>query len=79
MEREIETKCIHLEKVVASLENGVDASDLSDYADPCGCSKGNSGKNGLTDATLRMSVGIENVKDLIAELDQVFCEIENEQ
>ena len=34
----------HLEKVVASLENGVDASDLSDYADPCGCSKGNSGK-----------------------------------
>ena len=36
-------------------------------------------KNGLTDATLRMSVGIENVKDLIAELDQVFCEIENEQ
>ena len=35
-------------------------------------------KNGLTDATLRMSVGIENVKDLIAELDQVFCEIENE-
>ena len=26
-----------------------------------------------------MSVGIENVKDLIAELDQVFCEIENEQ
>lgn len=69
----------HLEKVVASLENGVDASDLSDYADPCGCSKENSGKNGLTDATLRMSVGIENVKDLIAELDQVFCEIENEQ
>lgn len=44
MEREIETKCIHLEKVVASLENGGDASDLSDYADPCGCSKGNSGK-----------------------------------
>ena len=36
-------------------------------------------KNGLTDATLRMSVGIENVKDLIAELDRVFCEIENEQ
>lgn len=36
-------------------------------------------KNGLTDATLRMSVGIENVKDLIAELDQVFCEIENGQ
>ena len=36
-------------------------------------------KNGLTDATLRMSVGTENVKDLIAELDQVFCEIENEQ
>ena len=44
MEREIETKCIHLEKVVASLENGVDASNLSDYADPCVCSKGNSGK-----------------------------------
>ena len=36
-------------------------------------------KNGLTDATLRMSVGIENVKDLIAELDQVFCEIEKGQ
>ena len=36
-------------------------------------------KNGLTDATLRMSVGIENVKDLIAELDRVFREIENEQ
>ena len=34
MEREIEIKCIHLEKVVASLENGVDASDLSDYAVP---------------------------------------------
>lgn len=34
----------HLEKVVASLENGGDDSDLSDYADPCGCSKGNSGK-----------------------------------
>lgn len=36
-------------------------------------------KNGLTDATLRMSVGIENVKDLIAELDRVFREIENGQ
>lgn len=36
-------------------------------------------KNGLTDATLRMSVGIENVKDLIAELDRVFHEIENGQ
>ena len=36
-------------------------------------------KNGLTDATLRMSVGMENGKDLIAELDQVFCEIENGQ
>lgn len=33
-------------------------------------------KNGITDSTLRLSVGIENVKDLIEELDKVFREIE---
>lgn len=80
MEREIETKCIHLEKVVASLENGVETlltyPTTQTHAD---VPKEIQEKNGLTDATLRMSVGIENVKDLIAELDQVFCEIENEQ
>lgn len=35
-------------------------------------------KNGLTDSTLRLSVGIENVKDLIEELDKIFKEIEGE-
>lgn len=32
-------------------------------------------KNGITESTLRISVGIENVKDLIGELDKVFKEI----
>ena len=29
-------------------------------------------KNGITKGTLRMSVGIENIKDLIADLDQAI-------
>lgn len=33
-------------------------------------------KNGITEETLRLSVGIEDVKDLIAELEKVFREIE---
>lgn len=36
-------------------------------------------KNGITDATLRLSVGIEDIGDLLAELEQVFEEIANEQ
>ena len=32
-------------------------------------------KNGITDATLRLSVGIENVKDLLAELESVFASL----
>ena len=35
-------------------------------------------KNGITESTLRMSVGIENVNDLIYELDKVFRETERE-
>ena len=35
-------------------------------------------KNGITEATLRLSVGIEDVKDLLDELDKVFKEIEGE-
>ena len=35
-------------------------------------------KNGLTKETLRLSVGIENVKDLKAELERVFDEIRKE-
>lgn len=35
-------------------------------------------KNGITETTLRMSVGIENVKDLINELETVFDEIGEE-
>ena len=35
-------------------------------------------RNGITDATLRLSVGIEDVKDLFDELDKVFNEIEGE-
>lgn len=34
-------------------------------------------QNGITDSTLRLSVGIENVKDLLEELEQVFHEIES--
>lgn len=33
-------------------------------------------RNGITERTLRMSVGIENVEDLINELDKVFSELE---
>lgn len=29
-------------------------------------------RNGITDSTLRLSVGIENIKDLLGELEQVF-------
>lgn len=33
-------------------------------------------RNGITDSTLRLSVGIENSKDLLGELEQVFREVE---
>lgn len=33
-------------------------------------------RNGITESTLRLSVGIENVKDLIDELEKVFQEID---
>lgn len=36
-------------------------------------------KNGITDCTLRLSVGIEDAKDLIAELTEVFEELKGEQ
>lgn len=36
-------------------------------------------RNGITDSTLRLSVGIENSKDLLGELEQVFHEIESSQ
>lgn len=36
-------------------------------------------RNGITDRTLRLSVGIEDVKDLLDELDRVFTEIEGER
>ncbi len=35
-------------------------------------------KNGITESTLRLSVGIEDVKDLLEELEKVFREIEGE-
>ena len=35
-------------------------------------------KNGITEETLRMSVGIEDVKDLLDELEKVFKEVERE-
>ena len=35
-------------------------------------------KNGITESTLRLSVGIEDVKDLLCELEAVFREIEGE-
>ncbi len=35
-------------------------------------------KNGITECTLRLSVGIEDVKDLLDELDKIFREIEGE-
>lgn len=35
-------------------------------------------KNGITESTLRLSVGIENVKDLLEELEKVFEEAEGE-
>lgn len=34
-------------------------------------------RNGITESTLRLSVGIENSKDLLGELEQVFHEIES--
>lgn len=95
MARGIDTKCIHLEEDEGQCSHYGALSypiyQTATYAHPgVGQSTGfdysrlqnptrDQEKNGLTDATLRMSVGIENVKDLIAELDQVFCEIENEQ
>ena len=94
MARGIDTKCIHLEEDEGQCSHYGALSypiyQTATYAHPgVGQSTGfdysrlqnptrDQEKNGLTDATLRMSVGIENVKDLIAELDQVFCEIENE-
>ncbi|MBQ8515447.1 MAG: PLP-dependent transferase [Ruminococcus sp.] len=36
-------------------------------------------KNGITESTLRLSVGIENAEDLLYELNKVFREIEGEQ
>lgn len=35
-------------------------------------------KNGITECTLRLSVGIEDVKDLLGELTKVFDEVESE-
>ena len=35
-------------------------------------------KNGITDCVLRMSVGIENIKDLLNELEQVFAKVRGE-
>lgn len=35
-------------------------------------------RNGITESTLRLSVGIEDVNDLLDELDKVFREIEGE-
>lgn len=35
-------------------------------------------RNGITESTLRLSVGIEEVNDLISELEQVFSKIEGE-
>ena len=36
-------------------------------------------RNGITESTLRFSVGIENIEDLIGELEKVFAEIEEEK
>lgn len=35
-------------------------------------------RNGITESTLRLSVGIENIEDLIDELDRVFSEVQEE-
>lgn len=35
-------------------------------------------KNGISDRTLRLSVGIENIKDLLEELQRIFQDIEKE-
>lgn len=35
-------------------------------------------QNGIMDCVLRMSVGIENVKDLLNELKEVFAEVRGE-
>ena len=35
-------------------------------------------QNGITEGTLRLSVGIEDTKDLIEELTKVFDEVEGE-
>lgn len=36
-------------------------------------------RNGITESTLRVSVGIEDIEDLLAELETVFQEVEQEQ
>ena len=33
-------------------------------------------KNGITDRTLRLSTGIEDVEDIIEELESIFCELD---
>lgn len=35
-------------------------------------------RNGITESTLRLSVGIENIEDLIYELERVFSEVQEE-
>ena len=35
-------------------------------------------RNGITEATLRLSVGIEDVQDLLGEFEKVFAETEEE-
>ena len=45
---------------------------------PAGVREKNGIKNGITDCVLRMSVGIENIKDLLNELEQVFAKVRGE-
>ena len=33
-------------------------------------------KNGITDSVLRVSVGIENIEDIIADLDRAFASVQ---
>lgn len=65
MARGIETKCLHLEE-----EEGC-SSNYGAVSYPIY-------QNGITESTLRLSVGIEDVKDLLCELETVFREIEGE-
>ena len=45
-----------------------DTDHLPDDPDPCGCAGGVRLKNGITPCTLRVSVGIEDIEDLLAEV-----------